>query len=131
MNALLLIGIIFALSGFRPKTDLPNGEKPQITQGYYDPKESLGGRGITFYGKRLMGTPSSLGNYMDWVRNKPLDQLETIKGEYFVLDKKTGKYNNQGEAKSEKIVFLSQGRSGGFLTVQKFNPMNYTTENIG
>ena len=128
MNALLLIGIIFALSGFKPKTDLPNGEKPQITQGYYDPKDDYVFR---FYGKRRMGTPSSLGYYMDWVRNKPLDQLETIKGEYFVLDKKTGKYNNQGEAKSEKIVFLSQGRSGGFLTVQKFNPMNYTTENFG
>ena len=118
MNALLLIGIIFALSGFKPKTDLPNGEKPQITQGYYDPKDDYVFR---FYGKRRMGTPSSLGYYMDWVRNKPLDQLETIKGQYFVLDKTV----HDGHSKDEKVVFLSQGRNGGFVTIEPFNPMNY------
>ena len=115
MNALLLIGIIFALSGFKPKTDLPNGEKPQITQGYYDPKTR------PFWPQRMMGTRDSLGNYMDWVRNKPLDQLETIKGQYFVLDKTV----HDGHSKDEKVVFLSQGRNGGFVTIEPFNPMNY------
>ena len=120
MNIATLAIMAMAIMAFKPKNGQhvvvdPEGNAisppppKQITQGYYT--------SMTQKRKLKMDTPNSLGTYNNWVINKPLDQLQTIKGQYFVLDKE-----------GSLFVMFSNGRAGGFYTVERFDPMNYTVE---
>ena len=127
MNIATLGLLALALMAFRTKTaaDLqvdPEGNAisppppKQITQGYYIPSIQRS----WLDGKRKMGTPDSLGEYKQWVMNKPMDRLIQMNGEYFVLTK----VYSQG---SSNWVMKSNG-AAGFITVERYNAMNYSVE---
>ncbi len=104
MNIILLIGIIFALSGFRPVST----EKGQATQGYYQPSPS--------YPKLKMNTTANLGDVAN------LDNWKDVEADtYFRVDQ-----TYQGNVRD--MVFRKRGW-GGATSTGFWNPMNYTTEN--
>ena len=104
MNILLLIGIIFALSGFKPVST----EKGQATQGYYQPSPS--------YPKLKMNTTANLGDIRE------LSNWRDVEPEtYFRADS-----HFKGEVRD--FVYRKRGW-GGASSTGFWDPMNYTTEN--
>ncbi len=119
MNALLLIGIIFALSGFKPKeekkvgtgNETSDGDIGQITQGYYTPSNPS-------YGVGKMSTTASF----DATTTLGHEAIMAVPvHEYFIY---TG---GTGWMEGKKIVGF-RGAWGGFSPVEEYNPMNYTTQ---
>ncbi len=102
MNILLLIGIILALSGFKPVQTV---EKGQATQGYYQPSPS--------YPKLKMNTTANLGDIRksgNWRGVEP--------DTYFRAD-----------SNGNDFVYRKRGW-GGASSVGFWDPMKYTTENM-
>ena len=99
MNILVLIGIIFALSGFKPKGNTDNN----CTQGYYQPE-------MSGWAKRKMGST----NMLDLK-----DTSSVAANEYYLAP-----YPGTGQ----KFVWIKYpaGHSG---SVEPYNPMNYTVGN--
>lgn len=112
MNALLLIGIIFALSGFKPK-EQTNGDKGQVTQGYYTPSNPS-------FAKGKMGSTATF----DLNTKIGRDSYQAVPMfEYFVYTSPT---ERDGQV---KMVGVKTWRMTSFSRVEEFDPMNYTTEN--
>lgn len=118
MNALLLIGVIFALSGFKPKestrvgtgNETSDGDTGQVTQGYYTPSNPS-------YGVGKMSTTASF----DATTQLGYESILAIpEHEYFIY---TG---GSGWMEGKKIVGL-KSYATRFLPVEEYNPMNYTT----
>jgi|LULM01.1.fsa_nt_gb hypothetical protein len=108
MNALLLIGIIFALSGFKPKQSTEKSLDEPLTQGYYTPA-------LMGWGKKKMNTNANLGA---WPPNYDSSQIE--RGTYYVAD------NSQGIA----YVFY-KSPSGVGMTVEPYDASRYKVGDEG
>ncbi len=114
MNILLLIGIIFALSGFKPVQTV---EKGQATQGYYTPTS-----GLNYYrGRKLkMNTNANLGQVEIAQKNVEL-------GTYFRADR-NAHMSVAGRGTGNDHVFFRT--TYGNVMVERYYPSNYTTENM-
>ncbi len=103
MNILLLIGIIFALSGFKPVST----EKGQATQGYYKPRN---------HPKLKMNTSANLGDMGVGSNWKGVEPNTYFRADRFFM------------GVTSDMVFRKVGTSSA-TGVGEWNPMNYTTEN--
>lgn len=125
MNLLVIIAILLALTGFKPAGgnggNGGNGDKGQVTQGYYTP--SQGSR------KRKMDTNANLGGWSNsfqpqWFLDIPAHQY--FRADLYVPDRPW--------ADRKDIVFLKGGGTHGInhwaMTIEDYNPLNYTTENL-
>lgn len=127
MNALLLIGIIFALSGFKPKeetrvgtgNETSDGDSGQITQGYYTP---FGDPSLK--GKMDSNAPVSVSTDE---QGRPKMNIEGVPvGTYFVGWSARFEGGKLVEYTLPHLAFRKGAVSSG--SFGEYNPMNYTTE---
>jgi len=106
VNILVLIGIILALSGFKPVST----EKGQATQGYYQPSPSKP--------KLKMNTTANLGDIQNSGNWRGVEH-----NTYFRADSTSP---STGEVRD--FVYRKHGW-GGAQSTGFWDPMKYTTEN--
>ena len=127
MNALLLIGIIFALSGFKPKestrvgtgNETSEGDSGQITQGYYTPWGDP-----LLRGKMDSNAPVSVSTDD---QGRPKMNIEGVPvGTYFVGW--SSRYES-GKLVEYTLPHIAFRKSALFTeSFGEYDPMNYTTE---
>ena len=103
MNILVIVAIFLALTGFNPAGG--NGDKGQATQGYYDPQGAWDRD--NYWDKKKMNTTSSIS-----------DSSLVEPGTYYRADNSLG----------EDYVWY-RGTSVN-MTVEPYNQLHYTTENM-
>ena len=105
MNILLLIGIIFALSGFKPGSI----QKAQITQGMYKPSS-----GVRMPAGK-MNTNASLGMFTGTSADrKIIDPVES--NTYFRVQ----------DTRGDDMVYYK--KNGYAHSVEAYNPLSYYTQ---
>jgi len=104
MNALLIAIILLTLTGFKPAGG--NGDKGQATQGYYDPQGAWDRE--NYWDKKKMNTTSSIS-----------DPSLVEPGTYYRADNRAG----------EDYVWYKYPQGHG-TSIELYNPLHYTTENM-
>ena len=102
MNIFVIVAILLALTGFKPAV---NGDKGQVTQGYYDPQPSWDRD--NYWDKKKMNTTSSIS-----------DSSLVEPGTYFRAD-----------LRGDSYVWY-KFPAGHNQAVVPYNPLHYTTENM-
>lgn len=131
MNGLLLIAIIFALSGFKPKTtkeetvgtkpdELGNGDKGQVTQGYYQPNHAG-------YRKRKMNTNINLGDFMN---NAMPPAIKSVEPHTYFVANLSSPYPGRVTPWQNHVFLKGAAGYESAMMIEPYNPLNYTTENM-